>query len=165
VPPPPTATRPATSPTPSAATASVTFIANYPATLNLNGKSRGAIDARGVRIELPAGRHRAVFHTAGLAAVERSFEVKGGQAQEVKVDFPPRGSIRITINYEALGAEIFIDGNSVGKTEAGKLLTHILPSGPHKLEAVLPGFEPFFKDIEVPEGDVLAVSIVMRRRA
>lgn len=128
--------------------------------LIVNSKDRGNILPAGVRLSLPPGRHNAVFRVEGFLAIEKNFDVKPGALVEVRADFPPRGRIQITINPEAQGAEVFLNGFFLGKAPLAK----VVPAGAGKLEVRLPGFQSDVRDVEIPEEENVRVSVELKRR-
>jgi hypothetical protein len=68
----------------------------------------------------------------------------------VSAEFPPRGIVTITVF--PVGAEIRIDGVSIGVSN-GASLKKTLRAGPHEINASLPGYRTVTKTIDVAEDD------------
>ncbi len=140
---------------------SAVLSANYYSNVSIDRQKRQGILA-GVRFSgLKPGRHRAVFETEGFPPLEKPFDVKPGEAVEVRAEFPPRGQLQVQVNYEARDAEIRLDGEPIGRAPIKKTVR----AGAHKIEAILPGFETVTKTITVPEEDRYDLKIAMKKSA
>lgn len=89
----------------------------------------------GLDREVAAGRHEVVAdHPFHLPAV-RTVEVGRGETVEIALSLPPvRGRLRVA--SEPSGAEVRIDGRSVGRTP----LEHAVDGGVHRLQLAASGY-------------------------
>ncbi len=140
----------------------VVLVSNAYAKVSIDGQPRGGV-LRPTRITLPAGTHKARFEIAGLPPLEKEFEVRAGESTEVRATFPPRGQLWVTVNADAAGAEIRLDGKLLGHAK-GTSLKQIVPAGTYTVEAFLPGFQSQQKTVVVPEEDVGAVKFELQRK-
>jgi len=154
-------TRPTAAPATAAAETGIAiFSSNYYAELTLDGARKKGGTQPEMRVSgLKPGRHRAFFDAEGVPRVVQEFEVKPKETVHVKAEFPPRGKLEVQINYEARDAELFLDGNAIGRAPVKKLFR----AGKHRLQAILPGFETYEVDVEIPEQDVAAIRLVLKR--
>ena len=145
-----------------AATGTAVVSSNVYAQLSIDGKSRGGV-FKPNRVTLPPGAHVASFEIAGFGPIRVPFEVKPGQSVDVRADFPPLGQLWISVNPDAVGAEILVDGVVVGR--AGNApLRKTVAAGTRRVEARLSGFEAETKTVEVLEEDKADVLLNLRRR-
>ena len=157
-PPPPTAT-----PAPTVAPLGTALVSsNVYAQVAIDGRAQGGVlAARPIR--LAAGRHVASFESGGFGPIRVPFEVKPGESVAVRADFPPLGQLWIHVNPDAVGAELFIDGERVGR--AGNApLKKTVAAGERRVEARLPGFEPAEATVSVFEQEKEDVRLELRRK-
>ena len=135
---------------------------NVYAQVAIDGRAQGGVlAARPIR--LAAGRHVASFESGGFGPIRVPFEVKPGESVAVRADFPPLGQLWIHVNPDAVGAELFIDGERVGR--AGNApLKKTVAAGERRVEARLPGFEPAEATVSVFEQEKEDVRLELRRK-
>ena len=149
-------------PTVAAATGAAVLSSNVYAQVSIDGAPRGGI-FKPSRVTLPPGRHVASFEIAGFGPIKVPFEVKAGESVEVRGDFPPLGQVWISVNPDAVGAEILVDGVLVG--HAGKApLRRTVAAGSRRVEARLAGFGTEEKTVEVFEQEKADVLLSLRKR-
>ncbi len=161
----PTAPPPPATATPSPTTAplgTALVSSNVYAQVAIDGRAQGGVLAA-KPIRLAAGRHVASFESGGFGPIRVPFEVKPGESVPVRADFPPLGQLWIHVNPDAVGAELFIDGERVGR--AGNApLKKTVAAGERRVEARLPGFEPAEAVVSVYEQEKEDVRLELRRK-
>ncbi|MHB8796916.1 MAG: serine/threonine-protein kinase [Thermoanaerobaculia bacterium] len=157
-PPPPTAT-----PAPTAAPLGTALVSsNVYAHVAIDGRAQGGVLAA-KPIRLAPGRHVASFESGGFGPIRVPFEVKPGKNVTVRADFPPLGQLWIQVNPDAVGAELFVDGERVGR--AGNApLKKTVAAGERRVEARLAGFEPAEATVSVFEQEKEDVRLELRRK-
>ena len=138
----------------------VTFRSNQVGILTLAGKRHGPVAPSGTRASLRPGSHVAVFEIPGYMKITKAFEVAGPDTKPVTVEFPPRGIVTITVS--PAGADIKIDGVSVGAS-TGAPLRKTLRSGTHEIVASLPGYVTGMRTVELSEEDSQVVRIDLKK--
>jgi serine/threonine protein kinase len=138
------------------------FKANYYSKLIVDGRSQKPVEAaKGVRLAgLKPGSHEAIFRTDGYPELKMRFEVRSGETTAVTAEFAAKGQLKIQVNPEARDAVYFVDGKKVGPAP----ITQIVKAGPHKVEALVEGFQPWSDTVEVPEQDVKLVRASLVRK-
>jgi serine/threonine protein kinase len=138
------------------------FKANYYSKLIVDGRSQKPVEAaKGVRLAgLKPGSHEAIFRTDGYPDLKMRFEVRPGETTAVTAEFAAKGQLKIQVSPEARDAVYFVDGKKVGPAP----ITQIVKAGPHKVEAVVEGFQPWSDTVEVPEQDVKSVRASLVRK-
>ncbi len=161
----PTATPlpPTPTPAPTAAPLGTALVSsNVYAQVTIDGRAQGGVLAA-KPIRLSTGRHVASFESGGYGPIRVPFEVKPGENVAVRADFPPLGQLWIQVNSDAVGADLFIDGERVGR--AGNApLKKTVAAGERRVEARLPGFEPAEATVPVFEQEKADVRLELRRR-
>ena len=157
----PTAPPPTPAPTVAAAGTAV-LSANVYAQVAIDGSPRGGV-LKPVRVSLPPGKHVAAFQIADVAPIRVPFEVKAGESVEVRGEFPPLGQLWVSVNPDAVGAEVLVDGVVVGRAGTSPLRKTV-PAGSRRVEARLAGFGTEGKTVEVPEDDKADVLLTLRRK-
>jgi serine/threonine-protein kinase len=156
-------TAPAPAPTATVApTGTAVLSSNVYAQLSIDGIPRGGV-LKAKSVTLPPGRHVAAFESGGFGPLKFTFEVKAGESVPVRADFPPLGQLWISVNPDAVGAEVLVDGVVVGR--AGNApLRKTVAAGNRRVEARLQGFETEAKTVEVFEQDKEDVLLTLRRK-
>ena len=159
----PAAPRP-TPTTPVATTGTALVSSNVYARYSIDGSSRGGV-LKATAVKLPPGRHVAVFEieSSGIGPLRIPFEVKAGENVAVRAEFPPLGQLWISVNPDAVGAEIRIDGVVVGRAGNGPLKKTVA-EGERRVEARLTGFETAAETVDVYEQEKSDVLLTLRRR-
>lgn len=168
---PPAPTPQAAEPTPTSAPAptatrapalgSAFFRPNIYAQLSIDGRTAGGVAPAGRMVaSLPAGPHKAVFTVPGFMSITRKFEVPEGKSVEVTVEFPSRGQLVVSVNAEAAGAEVLLDGEPIGKAPLKKTVA----AGKHALEVRRDGFETARREVVVPEDGRESVDVSLVKR-
>ena len=154
---------PTPTPAPPAAPLGTALVSsNVYAQVTIDGRAQGGVLAA-KPIRLAAGRHVASFESGGFGPIRVPFEVKAGESVPVRADFPPLGQLWIWVNPDAVGAELFIDGERVGR--AGNApLKKTIAAGERRVEARLPGFEPAEATVSVYEQEKEDVRLELRRK-
>lgn len=154
---------PTPTPAPTAAPLGTALVSsNVYAQVTIDGRAQGGVLAA-KPIRLAAGRHVASFESGGFGPIRVPFEVKAGESVPVRADFPPLGQLWIWVNPDAVGAELFIDGERVGR--AGNApLKKTIAAGERRVEARLPGFEPAEATVSVYEQEKEDVRLELRRK-
>jgi serine/threonine protein kinase len=149
-------------PTAAVATGAAVLSSNVYAQVTIDGVPRGGV-FKPSRVTLPPGKHVASFEIAGVGPVKVPFEVRAGESVEVRGDFPPLGQVWISVNPDAVGAEILVDGVVVGR--AGNApLRKTVAAGSRRVEARLAGFGTEEKTVEVFEQEKADVLLTLRRK-
>ena len=134
---------------------------NVYADLTLDGKKRGGVKPEGIRVgPLSPGWHKAVFACPNFLTLEREFEVRNGVTAEVRVEFPPRGQLKVNVNAEAHGAQVFVDGAGAGPAPLKKNVV----AGTHRVEVRHPDFETAAQEVAVPEDEIVTATFDLKRR-
>lgn len=154
---------PTPTPAPTAAPLGTALVSsNVYAQVTIDGRAQGGVLAA-KPIRLAAGRHVASFESGDFGPIRVPFEVKAGESVPVRADFPPLGQLWIWVNPDAVGAELFIDGERVGR--AGNApLKKTIAAGERRVEARLPGFEPAEATVSVYEQEKEDVRLELRRK-
>jgi formylglycine-generating enzyme required for sulfatase activity len=104
-------------------------------------------------LEVPAGEHEVVLRAEGYAAFTTRVTVAGGGARvTVRATLAPDRA-PVTLSSDPSGAEVRVDGHSVGATP----LTVDLSSGTRTVEASLAGFAPASRRISLVANQALTV--------
>ncbi len=152
---------PAVAPT-AVATGTALVSSNAYAQVSIDGAPRGGV-FKPKGFPLPPGRHVASFESGGYGPIKVPFEVTAGGTVPVRADFPPLGQLWISVNPDAVGAEILVDGVVVGKAGSAPLKKTVA-AGNRRVEARLQGFETAGQSVEVYEQDKADVALSLRRK-
>ena len=145
-----------------AATGTAVISSNAYAQLSIDGVPRGSV-LKAKSFTLSPGRHVASFESGGYGPIKVPFEVTAGGSIPVRADFPPLGQLWISVNPDAVGAEILVDGVVVGR--AGNApLKKTVAEGTRRVQARLQGFEPEEQSVEVYEQDKATVVFTLRKK-
>ena len=129
---------------------------------SIDGKPQKGGVLQDRRVSLPPGHHVASFESDGFGPIKVPFEVKPGESVKVRADFPPLGQLWISVNPDAVGAEIWVDGILAGRS-GNAPLRKTVAAGNRRVEARLPGFVSESKTVEVFEGEKADVLLTLRR--
>jgi eukaryotic-like serine/threonine-protein kinase len=153
---------PSPTPAPTAVTTGTAIVSsNVYAQVSIDGRPEGGV-LGAKRFSLRPGRHVASFEIRGFEPIKIPFEVTAGATVPVRANFPPLGQILVSVNPDAVGAEILLDGVVIGR--AGNApLTKTVVAGVRQIEARLPGFESDSKTVEVHEEEKTPVLLTLRR--
>lgn len=161
----PTPLPPTPVPTPAAtvvASGTAVISSNAYAQVSIDGTPRGGV-FKPRSFTLPPGRHVASFESGGYGPIKVPFEVTAGGSIPVRADFPALGQLWISVNPDAVGAEILVDGVVVGR--AGNApLKKTVAAGIRRVQARLQGFETEEASVEVYEQDKSDVLLTLRRK-
>jgi len=161
----PTATTAPPTPTPAptvASTGTAVVSSNVYAQLAIDGASRGGV-LKATSFRLSPGRHVASFESGGFGPIRVPFEVKPGESVSVRADFPPLGQLWISVNPDAVGAEILVDGVLAGR--AGNApLRKTVAAGNRRVSARLAGFESAERTVEVFDQEKADVLLELRKK-
>ncbi|MBK9088449.1 MAG: protein kinase [Holophagales bacterium] len=152
---------PTTAPT-VAATGTAVVSSNTYAQLSIDGVPRGSV-LKAKSFTLSPGRHVASFESGGYGPIKVPFEVTAGESIPVRADFPPLGQLWISVNPDAVGAEILVDGVVVGRAGSAPLKKTVA-EGTRRVQVRLQGFEPEEQSVEVYEQDKATVVFTLRRK-
>ncbi|MBK8598073.1 MAG: protein kinase [Holophagales bacterium] len=144
------------------ATGTALVSSNAYAQVSIDGAPRGGV-FKPKGFPLPPGRHVASFESGGYGPIKVPFEVTAGGTVPVRADFPPLGQLWISVNPDAVGAEILVDGVLVGKAGSAPLKKTVA-AGNRRVEARLQGFETAGQSVEVYEQDKADVLLALRRK-
>lgn len=140
---------------------SATFRSSVVSRLTLNGVFRNANLLAPYPIKgLRPGRYEAVFEVPGYQTIEKSFEVKPGEDTEVSAVFPPPGILRVILPADVRGATVYLGDKVIASGTTEKKI----PAGLYKLRVVAQGYEPFAREVVVPEEDRVDVKVVFTPR-
>lgn len=123
------------------------------ATVYIDGKNVGSVPQEAT---LPPGEHYVTVEKKGYTKFEKKLRVQTGQTMTVSADLKAVGGINVVSN--PAGAEILIDGISVGKTPMKK---EDIDVGDHILTVRAPNFYNFEKTITVKGGDTQVVQATL----
>ena len=130
--------------------------------MSIDGVPKGGA-LKPTKVTLPAGKHVASFESGGFGPIKVPFEVRPGESIPVRADFPPLGQVWISVNPDAVGAEILVDGVVVGR--AGNApLKKTVAAGSRLVEARLPGLDPVSETVEVIEQEKADVLLTLKVR-
>lgn len=149
-----------TAPT-AATTGSAVVSSNAYAQVSIDGAARGSV-LKPKSFTLPPGRHVASFESGGYGPIKIPFEVTPGGSVPVRAEFPPLGQLWISVNPDAVGAEILVDGVVVGRAGSAPLKKTVA-AGPRRVQARLQGFETEEQSVEVYEQDKADVLLTLRK--
>jgi len=127
-------------------------------------KATVALDG-GAPVEVPfigdvePGRHRVRVSAAGFHDEEREVEVALGAP--VGLDLPLREKPGLLTVADASGAEVHVDGRSVGETPFLRPLE--LPSGTHSITLTRRGMHPWTEEVNLERGELARVQPEMER--
>jgi len=130
--------------------------------VSIDGRPQREGVLKAQRLSLPPGRHVASFESEGFEPIRIPFEVKPGESVQVRAVFPPLGLLSISVNPDAAGAEIWVDGVLAGRSGNAPLRKTVV-AGTRRVEARLPGFVSESKTVEVIEGEKADVFLTLRR--
>ncbi len=107
------------------------------------------------------GDHKIWVAKNGFETSSRSFSVAHGEEREELVDLTRihKGILRFSGNASAI--DVAIDDNPVGTFHPGSPLDVELPAGKHTVTASADGRKDLNEEIEVPQGRILPVDLVM----
>jgi serine/threonine-protein kinase len=144
-------------------TATVTFKSNIYAELSINGKRHPASLPAPARVTLKPGRYSAVFDAPGFMKITKELEISAADPKPLTVvaEFPGRGIVTVTVL--PAGAEVRIDGVSIGVSTGGPM-KKTLRAGPHEISASLAGHETFSKTINVEEDDSISLPRIVLKK-
>ncbi len=145
-----------------AATGTAVISSNAYAQLSIDGVPRGSV-LKAKSFTLSPGRHVASFESGGYGPIKVPFDMTAGGRIPVRADFPPLGQLWISVNPDAFGAEILVDGVVVGRAGSTPLKKTVA-EGTRRVQARLQGFEPEEQSIEVYEQDKATVVFNLRRK-
>ena len=86
-----------------------------------------------------------------------------GGTVEVKGDIPPLGQLNVSVNPDAVGADILVDGVVVGRAGTSPLRKTVA-AGSRRVEARLAGFATEVKVVDVREEEQSDVVLSLRKR-
>jgi hypothetical protein len=146
-----------------ATTATVTFKSNIYAELSINGKRHPASLPAPARVTLKPGRYSAVFDAPGFMKITKELEISAADPRPLTVvaEFPGRGIVTVTVL--PAGAEVRIDGVSIGVSTGGTM-KKTLRAGPHEISARLAGHETFSKTVNVEEDDSISLPRIVLKK-
>ncbi len=139
-----------------AATGLVKVVSRVPeATVYIDGKNVGSVPQQA---DLPSGDHFVVVEKTGYTKFEKKIRVETGQTMTVSAELKAVGGINVVST--PAGAEILIDGVSVGKTPMKK---ENIDVGDHILTVRQPNYYNFEKTISVKGGDLQVVQATLEK--
>jgi predicted Ser/Thr protein kinase len=104
--------------------------------------------------DLPAGTHMVVVSKEGYDDVQQSVTIEGGHTNSVNANLTvPSGEISIVTNPP--GAEVFIDGRSIGASPARATVT----VGEHKYTIKRPGMEPYESTFTMKKDAIKTITV------
>ena len=157
----PTAVPPTPAPT-FAATGTAVLSSNVYAQVAIDGAPRGGV-LKPTRVTVAPGKHVASFQIADFGPIKVPFEVKAGESVDVPGEFPPLGQLSISVNPDAVGAQVLVDGVVVGHAGTSPLRKTVA-AGSRRVEARLAGFGSEERTVEVYEQDKADVLLTLRRK-
>ncbi len=97
-----------------------------------------------------AGEHVIVARADGFEPARFRFRIAGGEARTLTLELVPHaeGSARLRLVIGVPGAEVRVDGRSVGLSPIELPLG--LPEGQHRIELSRPGYEPLERTVILP---------------
>jgi len=135
---------------------------NAYAQFSIDGGPRGSV-LKARSFVLSPGPHVASFESGGYGPIKVPFEVAAGGSVPVRAEFPPLGQLWISVNPDAVGAEIVVDGVAVGRAGSSPLKKTVA-AGNRRVQARLQGFETGEQSIEVYEQEKADVLLTLRRK-
>jgi hypothetical protein len=116
----------------------------------LGDRPLGPAPARGER--LPVGEHQLVVRAPGHEDWSQQVTIVAGQEQTVAARLtalPSAASGRLTVTSQVEGAEVILDGVTVGPAPVED---RVVPVGPHTVEVHVSGREPYLRTVHVAPG-------------
>lgn len=115
-------------------------------------------------LRVSAGEHVIAARAEGFETARFRFRIAGGESQSVALELVARaeGAARLRITVNVPGAEIRVDGRSIGLTPIE--LPVGLPAGPHRIEVSRPGYEPLDRTAVVPPSGEETLSLELVRQ-
>lgn len=102
-------------------------------------------------VRLSPGIYKVEARRAGHRTTIRSIEVAAGVAQDISLDAPIAITGKLNINSNIVGAEVFVDGVSIGT--APNIFSGVLV-GEHAIELRKDGYTPFKSTVTIKEGAI-----------
>jgi hypothetical protein len=112
-------------------------------------------------VRVSAGEHVIAARADGFETARYRFRIAGREQRTIALEMVARGegSARLRIEANVPGVEVRIDGRAVGLTPID------LPIGPHRIEALRPGYEPLDRTIELAPGTEAPLALELVRLA
>ncbi len=128
-------------------------------TVAINGETQGVTPVAALTIE--AGLHELRLDADRFAPYNAELEIEGGGVEQyLEAALEPLWAA-IEINSEPVGAEVLIDGESIGNTP---LSAEIL-EGSRELQVTLPGYKSFNEEIDVVRSVARTLETVILEQA
>jgi tetratricopeptide (TPR) repeat protein len=122
---------------------------------------RGALPLDGP-LPVSAGEHVVTIQAIGHEALRHRFRVAGGATYTARLELVPSGSRGASLRIESRvpGVEVRVDGVSMGITPLEATVP--VGAGPHRVEGVRDGYEPFAIEVSAVEGSESRVIVQTR---
>jgi hypothetical protein len=116
-------------------------------------------------ISLDAGTYEARFRSPGYQDAYVTFEVRPGASQTVNARLRSQTG-RLIVRANVGGAQVFLDGSSVGTIPSGSgiLTLDALQPGSYELAVIAPGYRTFVTEVQVRSGDTSEIRVHQERR-
>ena len=131
------------------------LVVELPASGSMSVEGGGTFKVPG-RVGLPAGKHDLSIEVPGYLPYRTSVVVAGAGSSQRLTPKLVANSAQLSVSSEPAGAQVLIDGKSVGVTP----LAQTLGAATHKLELRLAGYKPWTVDVLVKANEPQAIGPV-----
>jgi Protein kinase domain/PEGA domain len=111
-----------------------------------------------VTLPLAPGQYNLVLRLQGYSAYSGNVQVKDNIQTQLATKLTEKSNNRVAwaqVDTNPKGAEIFVDGNSIGKSTPSRIE---LPIGLHTVTLELDGFQPLKRTVEVSDGGTVSIT-------
>jgi|GEM_PF-2343297 len=109
-----------------------------------------------IGLEVGCGRHVFSFRALQYAPTERSIDIGMGNVKRISVELQPAGTGSIAIKVTPNDADVLLDGKNLG---SGSKTVDGISKGSHLVGAMLDGYIPQEKRVQVQIGELAKVSL------
>ncbi len=121
-------------------------------------KEEGALGKTPFQNTMATGAHHVWIEKPGYETVERDVDVGVGDDVELRVDLVRVSYGRIRVLANTPEAEVFIDGQAVGRVP----VEHDVKGGPHQIRIKAPNMKDWEETVNVRNGQVIPVRVRLR---
>ena len=113
-----------------------------------------------IGLEVDCGRQVFSFRALQYAPTERTVDIGMGNVKRIKVELKSAGTGSIAIKVAPNEAEVFLDGKNLG---VGSQTVDGIPQGSHLVGAMLEGYIPQEKRVQVKSGSLPKVILQLEK--
>lgn len=125
------------------------------ASIYINNELKGAGDWNG---DLPQGTYEVRVSKDGHRSISKTVTVVTSQPQTIKLDSPTPIYGSLNISSSPIGAEVFIEGKSLGTSP--DIFRNVL-IGTHTVEIAKPGYKTVTKKVKISEAHITDLSVAL----